>query len=333
MPLEMTPRILLIGKNGQVGSELIRFFSPSQLTPLGRHELDLTRPTDIRHTIEEVRPSVIINAAAYTAVDRAEEEEALARAINADAPGVIAAEAKRIGALLVHYSTDYVFDGSKGSPYNEDDATGPVSAYGRSKLAGEEAIRAIGAPHLIFRTAWVYATSGKNFPLTILRLAANRDELRIVSDQRGAPTWSREIAAATARVLKQRVEPYTAEAIAKLADLSGTYHLTAAGETTWHEFGVAILERCSQIQPQTAWLASATNGLPLKAKRVIPITTADYPTPASRPAYSILSNKRFARTFGFSMPDWLVQLSRALASEPQNNRRERSSTDSPAAKG
>jgi dTDP-4-dehydrorhamnose reductase len=313
----MKPRILLIGKNGQVGSELSQVlrstFGDLQLTALGRQELDLSQPDAIRHAIQEAQPSVIINAAAYTAVDLAEKEQALAHAINARAPEVMADQAKKIGALLVHYSTDYVFDGTKRIPYSEDDRTNPLSAYGHTKLAGEEAIRAAGAPHLIFRTAWVYATSGKNFLLTILRLASEREELRIVNDQFGAPTWSHEIAVATARVIGIGFPSSPAEPRAASPELSGTYHLTAAGQTTWYEFATATLDECSRLPADTPWLAAATRGRPLIAKRVIQINTEDYPTPALRPSYSVLSNQRFTGAFGFSLPDWRNQLRQAVA--------------------
>ena len=305
----MTRRILLTGKNGQVGSELAQLLPRlGHLTALGRQELDLSNIHDIRQAIQEVRPSLIVNAAAYTAVDRAEKEEALARAINADAPAVIAEEAKKIGAAVVHYSTDYVFDGTKRAPYTEDDPTNPISAYGRTKLAGEEAVRTAGIPHLIFRTAWVYATSGKNFLLTILRLATEREELHIVSDQFGAPTSSREIAQATTRVL---VDPLR-EGGSSLPEIAGTYNMTASGETTWHEFATTIIDDCSPLPRDTPWFAAATGNRPLIAKRVIPITTADYPTPARRPAYSVLSSARFAATFGFTLPAWRTQLTSAL---------------------
>lgn len=339
----MTLRILLTGKNGQVGSELAHLLpSVGELTAFGRAELDLANPNALRRAIADVRPNLIINAAAYTAVDQAEKEEALARAINADAPAVIAAEAKKIGAFLVHYSTDYVFDGSKHSPYAEDDRTNPLSAYGRTKLAGEEAIRSSGVPHLILRTAWVYATSGKNFLLTVLRLASTREELRIVNDQFGAPTPARAIAGATARLVgctsprsttrsgsetdKPQTPKTADETLALLTRNSGTYHLTTAGQTTWYEFAVAILDAVKGLASlagrgatggQTAvpnWLAAAMGDRPIVCKRVIPIATAEYPTPATRPAYSVLSNSRFASTFGFSLPDWRAQLAETIQS-------------------
>lgn len=311
----MKPRILLLGKNGQVGSDLARLLPRTyDVVALGRQELDLSRPDQIRDAVRQARPSLILNAAAYTAVDQAEKEESLAHAVNAEAPAVLAEEAKKIGALLIHYSTDYVFDGTKQTPYTEEDLTNPLSAYGRTKLAGEDAIRTSGALHLIFRTAWAYATTGKNFLLTILRLATEREELRIVNDQFGAPTWSYEIASATARVITNALDSAGPDLNVALAPHSGTYHMTAAGGTTWHEFAVAILDACSRLSPQTSWFAAATHGRPLLAKRVIPIATQDYPTPARRPAYSILSNERFARAFGFSLEDWRRQLAAALSS-------------------
>lgn len=310
----MRLRILLLGKNGQIGSHLARLLPLRfDVLSLGRQELDLSRFKDIRRAIRQAHPSVIINAAAYTAVDQAEKEESLAHAINAEAPAVLAEEAKNIGALLVHYSTDYVFDGTKRGPYLEEDATDPLNAYGRTKLAGEAAIRQAGTPHLILRTSWIYATTGKNFLLTVLRLAAEHEELKIVNDQFGAPAWSHEIAVATVRVIKSVAGPSDDPAKAALALQSGTYHMSAAGTTTWYEFATAILDECSRLPAQTPWLASATRGRPLIAKRVIPIVTRDYPTPARRPAYSVLSNERFSRTFGFSLSDWRSQLAAAVS--------------------
>lgn len=307
----MTLTILLVGKNGQVGEELVRALPRlGNVTAVGREELDLSKPEDIRRVIRGVRPNLIVNAAAYTAVDKAESDEAAARAINADAPAVMAEEAKRVGAALVHYSTDYVFDGSKKSPYEEDDLTNPLSVYGKTKLEGEQAITSAGVPHLIFRTSWVYATRGKNFLLTVLRLATQRAELRIVQDQAGAPTWSREIAASTAEILEQSIQK---EAGPSLTGIHGIYHMTAGGETTWYDFARAILEE-ARMQPQKGlWFAAATNGLPLIAQRVVPISTAEYPTPARRPVNSILSNSRLKQTFGFELPDWRKQLQTALS--------------------
>jgi dTDP-4-dehydrorhamnose reductase len=312
----MKPAILLIGTNGQVGRELSRMLPRiGQVTPLDRQRLDLTKPDEIRRAIRTFRPAYIVNAAAYTAVDKAESEETVARVINAEAPGVMAEEAKKSGAALIHFSTDYVFDGSKTAPYDEDDPANPQSVYGRTKLEGERAIQSFDAPHLIFRTAWVYATQGRNFLLTILRLATQREELRIVRDQIGAPTLGREIASATTNILAQICDqeggPFS------LAEVSGIYHMTAGGETSWCDFTTAILEEAKTAT--NPWFAAATNKLPLITRRVIPISTDEYPTPARRPAYSVLSNARLARTFSLKLPDWRMQLHSIFAgraSEP-----------------
>lgn len=305
----MKPKILLTGKNGQVGEELERLLPEvGEVVALGRQELDLSNPDGIRQTIRAVRPNLIVNAAAYTAVDQAEKDETVAGEINSVAPAVMAEEAKKIGASLVHYSTDYVFDGLKGHPYLEDDASGPINVYGMTKLAGEQAIRASGVPHLIFRTSWVYATRGRNFLLTILRLATQREELRIVRDQIGAPTGSREIADATTKILCQL---YRREG--GLSDVSGTYHMTATGVTNWHEFATAILEEASHAPKTVPWFAAATGGKPLITRRVLPITTQEFPTPARRPAYSVLSNARLMKTFGIQLPGWRTQLHRAFS--------------------
>jgi dTDP-4-dehydrorhamnose reductase len=306
----MTPQILLTGKNGQVGQDLQRFLPRlGEVVALDRQQLDLSRFDEIRRVIREIRPALIVNAAAYTAVDLAEKEHSLAQAINAEAPAIMAEEARRIGAALVHYSTDYVFDGIKNSPYEEADPTEPTNVYGKTKLAGEQAIRDSGAHHLIFRTAWVYSTRGKNFLLTILRLATEREELRIVNDQIGAPTWSREIASATAEVLRNFFD--RTGNVSAWAELSGTYHMTAGGETSWFEFAKAILEEAKkQATSPAPWLAEATHRKPLLSRVVTPITTAEYPTPARRPAYSVLSNLHTVRTFGIELADWRTQLHR-----------------------
>jgi dTDP-4-dehydrorhamnose reductase len=214
-----------------------------------------------------------------------------------------------VGALLVHYSTDYVFDGEKRSPYVESDSTHPLNVYGETKLEGEIAIRDSGAAHLILRTSWVYATRGKNFLRTAIRLATQKEELRIVRDQNGAPTWSREIAAATVRILGQLLDTKSGA----LAAVRGTYHMTAGGETHWAEFAKAILAEARSLPPNDSWLAAATSEKPLIARGVVPITTAEYPTAARRPAYSVLSNARLAETFGISLPDWQEQLKCAFA--------------------
>ena len=304
--------ILLTGKNGQIGFELQKLLPRlGNLTALDREDMDLCDPKEIRRVVRELRPCLIVNAAAYTAVDQAETDQDAARALNAEAPAILAEEARKIGAALVHYSTDYIFDGLKNSPYLEDDPQNPVSVYGRTKLAGEAAILAAGVPHLIFRTAWVYGTRGRNFLLTILRLASQRDELRIVSDQIGAPTWCREIAEATTSILEKFF--LGPDPGSSLPSVSGTYHMTAAGITTWFDFAQAILDAGARIPPDVSWFTAATSGRPLIARRMVPITTAEYPTPARRPPYSVLSNERLFQTFGVRLPAWRVQLHSAVS--------------------
>jgi dTDP-4-dehydrorhamnose reductase len=298
-------RILLAGKNGQLGAEL-RALLPrlGEVVGFDRQELDLLNPDHIRRTIREVRPTAIVNAAAYTAVDRAETDELQARIINVDAPALMAEEAKRIGAVLVHYSTDYVFDGSQDRPYRETDLPNPINVYGTTKLAGEEAIRAVGFPHLIFRTGWVYGTQGRNFLLTILRLATEREELKVVRDQFGAPTWSREVAKGTVRVLEQ-LPQYRQEAGSRWG---GTYHMSAGGKTTWFEFAEAIVAKALRTSHRVTWFADATGGRPLAVRRITPIATEQYPTPARRPVYSVLANSRLLEMFGLELPVWKAQL-------------------------
>src|ERR1700685_1820575 len=306
----MKPRILLIGGSGQVGHELAGILPRvGEVVVPDRASFDLTRPSDVARIIHNTGPRIIVNAAAYTAVDLAEKEADKARAINAQAPAAMAAEAAELNALLVHYSTDYVFDGSKESPYGEDDLTNPLNVYGQTKLNGENAIRDSGCRHLILRTAWVYATRGKNFLLTILRLASQREELRIVSDQFGAPTWAREIARATSSML----ERHAATAAGDIPP-TGTFHVTAGGTTNWHAFATAILEEAAKLPDANPWLSTALGGGPIVSKRVTPITTADYPTPARRPAYSVLSNEPLVQTYRLQLPEWRDQLKAALGS-------------------
>jgi len=303
----MKSRILLTGKTGQIGGELLRLLpSVGEVVALDRQQLDLAKPETIRKAIREARPNMIVNAAAYTAVDQAEKEEPLARAINANGVAVLAEEAKKIGAGLVHYSTDYIFDGFKDSPYEEADLPNPLSVYGETKLAGEQAIRDSGVPHLIFRTSWVYSTRGRNFLLTILRLASQREELRVVQDQVGAPTWSREIAGATTQILASLAT--SSDLVCSMADVGGTYHMTARGVASWYDFAQAITDNASRTSPGLLWLDAATNGRPLIARRIVPIKTAEYPTAARRPSYSVLSNSLLIRTFGIQLPDWHTQL-------------------------
>jgi dTDP-4-dehydrorhamnose reductase len=287
------PRILLIGKIGQVGWELRRTLAPmARVTCVDFPDIDLTRGDSIRQWVRESRPGIVINAAAYTAVDKAEAELDKAMKINGVAPGILAEEARKLGALLVHYSTDYVFDGAKPEPYVETDPANPLGAYGRTKLAGDEAVRAVGAAHLIFRLCWVYGARGQNFMLTMMRLAREREKLRVVSDQVGCPTWSRMIAETTTLALKQAV------AARDPAALCGTYHLASSGVTSWHGFAQAIV-----------------NLMPAEGKKcsmVEPISTAEYPTPTKRPAYSVLAGDKLERTFGLRLPPWEESLKQVL---------------------
>ncbi len=283
-------RILLTGINGQVGWELQRTLQPlGEVIALDRGQLDLTQPEQIRMVVQALKPALIVNPAAYTAVDKAESEPELAQAINGNAPGIFAEEAKRLDALLVHYSTDYVFDGEKTAPYVESDAPQPMGSYGRTKLAGEQAIVASGCRHLVFRTCWVYGRRGHNFMRTMLRLAAERDELRVVDDQFGAPTWSRMIAETTAL------------ALARHAGQQGIYHLAAAGECSWHGFAAAIVDEANAF------------GILNKRPPVRRIASADFPTPTRRPASSRLDCTRLAQDFGLRLPSWQSQLNSCLA--------------------
>ena len=280
-------KILLTGKNGQVGWELQRTLAPlGQVIALDVDELDLTNPDAIRQAVRSIKPNLIINPAAYTAVDKAESEPELAMAINGAAPGIFAEEAQKLNALLIHYSTDYIFDGCKDSPYIETDEPNPLGVYGKTKLAGEQAIRAVGVNHLIFRTSWVYGARGKNFLLTMLRLAKERSELRVVDDQIGAPTWSRSLAEITALALAQLfASTADKQAIERVA---GTYHVTSSGSVSWCGFAAEIL-RLAELQPMP---------------RLVPISTPEYPTPAARPMNSVLSNDKLMSIFDLSAGDW-----------------------------
>ena len=309
----MKPIILLTGKSGQVGFELARVLPDvGRVVATDRAELNLADQASVRRVVRETRPQIIVNAAAYTAVDAAEHDEPAAQAVNATGPAVLAGEARQLGALLVHYSTDYVFDGAKRTPYLETDATNPLNVYGESKLAGEQAIRDSGAAHVILRSSWVYAARGKNFLLTILRLAAEREELRVVSDQTGAPTCAWDLAQATAKVLAAIWPQDAAKLERSIGSLSGTYHITAAGQTTWHGFAQAILQQAPTLAGHSAWFTAATKGRPLIARRIVPITTAEFDAPAPRPAYSVLSNRRLTQTFRVSLPEWATQLEHCL---------------------
>lgn len=292
-------KILLTGKNGQVGWELQRTLaSLGDVVAVGHREMDLADPDSIRSVIRQARPDLIVNAAAYTAVDKAESEPDLAMAVNGIAPGIMAEEAKRLNAAMVHYSTDYVFDGAKKTPYSEEDIPSPLNVYGQTKLAGERAIQVAGVPYLILRTSWVYGARGKNFLLTILRLTRERSELKIVDDQVGAPTWSRMLAEMTSQIVAQFLSPLCRPAI-PIADISGTYHMASSGSTSWHGFAAKILESAP---------GHAIQAMP----KLIPIPTSDYPLPAKRPRNSCLSNEKLTRTFGLAIPAWEESLALCL---------------------
>jgi dTDP-4-dehydrorhamnose reductase len=279
-------RVLLTGRNGQIGWELAGALAPlGEILALDRAALDLSDAAALRRAVQENQPDVLVNAAAYTAVDRAESEPEIASRINGAAPAVLAEEARRCGALLVHYSTDYVFDGEKRAPYTEEDPPHPANAYGRSKLEGERAIQASGCRHVILRTSWVYSSRGQNFLRTILRLARERNELRVVDDQVGAPTSAIAIARATVAILRH-------------PGAEGLFHMSAAGSTSWHGFAAAILEH------------------ERLATRLVAIRSEDYPSAAQRPRNSLLDNARLRKALGLSLPDWRDELREVLAPRP-----------------
>lgn len=290
-------KILVTGKNGQLGWELQRVLASSdQIIALDSKAMNLADADAIRHTIRDVRPDIIFNPAAYTAVDKAESDAELAMAVNGVAPGILAEEAKRLGSVLVHYSTDYVFDGNKAAPYTETDTPNPQSVYGSTKYAGEQAVRATGCKHLILRTSWVFGVHGGNFVKTILRLAKERSELRIVADQYGAPTWARDLAQATATSLSCWM--------GKDLDskFCGVYHLTAAGRTNWHEYAEEIVRLARKYDA-----ALSSKSLDIRA-----IITQEYPVPATRPANSVLANNKIRDTFGVAMPAWQDSLAECV---------------------
>ncbi|MFC0400955.1 dTDP-4-dehydrorhamnose reductase [Paraburkholderia rhizosphaerae] len=297
MPDSDEVTILLTGASGQVGFEL-----QQTLNALGRvivperHSLDLANPDQIRRVVREVKPDLIVNPAAYTAVDKAEADSDAAMAVNGLAPGIFAEEAKRLSSVFVHYSTDYVFDGAKPSPYVEDDVCHPLGVYGATKLAGERAVEQVGGRYLVFRTSWVYGARGRNFLLTMLRLAKEHRELRVVTDQTGAPTWAVSIAQGTADILRNAFAGHRGDAD-WWEQHAAIYHMTCAGAVSWAEFASAIFDSARLAEPPV----------------VIPITTEEYPTPAKRPRNSRLSNERLLRTFGVQLPDWRDALTRCMA--------------------
>jgi dTDP-4-dehydrorhamnose reductase len=283
------PTILLTGAGGQVGFELQRSLAPhGDVTACDHSKLDLGDRDALVDAVRSLRPQLIVNAAAYTAVDRAEGEVARAEAINTTAPGILAEEARRIDAVLVHFSTDYVFDGAGSVPYDERAPTAPLNVYGRTKRDGEDAIVAVGGAHLILRTSWVYGLRGGNFLLTMLRLAAERDELRIVADQFGAPTWARDLAHATAAALGCWKNNAWDQ------NLSGLYHLTAAGRTNWHQYAEEIVRQARKYDSTLA----------AKPLKINAIATHEYPVPAKRPVNSVLANEKIRDTFGIVLPAW-----------------------------
>lgn len=288
-------KILLAGINGQLGQELHPMLVKlGDVTWVDRETLDLSQPDMIRQVIAEVKPDLIVNACAYTAVDKAESEPDLAMAVNGSGVGILAAEALKLGARLIHVSTDYVFDGSQSHPYQETDPTNPIGVYGRSKLAGEEAIQQVGGDYIIVRTAWVYGVGGVgNFVKTMLRLGSSRDELRVVTDQVGSPTWTKDLAEAIVCMIQNSPE-------------SGIYHYTNSGVCSWYDFAIAIFEEAKAL------------GFPLQVQRVVPITTAEYPTPAKRPAYSVLSHRKISAVIGTHPPHWRQSL-RLMLKDYQDN--------------
>ena len=287
-------KILLAGGSGQLAQELQPILlSWGEVIAVDRTRVDLSQPESIRQAMAQIQPNLVVNAGAYTAVDKAENEPELASAVNGIAPGIFAEECEKLGASLIHFSTDYVFDGSRGSAYLETDITNPLGTYGKSKLAGEEAIRQAGNRHIIIRTAWVYGNGGKgNFVKTMLRLGKEREEIRVVADQIGSPTWTGDLAAAVSQIIPQ-IKP----------EIFGTYQYTNSGVCSWYDFAIAIFEEAAQL------------GFPLKVQRVIPITTAEYPTPAKRPAFSVLSTVKISAILGTYPPHWRQGLRQMLARE------------------
>jgi len=295
-------RILLTGKNGQVGNELNKILTQfGEVIATGRNEMNLADPSQIRRVVQQVKPELIINAGAYTAVDKAESDQELAKAVNGIAPKILAEEAKNKDALLIHYSTDYSYNGEMNHrPYLESDSPAPNSVYGKTKLEGDQAIEKSGASHLIFRTGWVYSKRGESFLHTILTLAKEKKELRIVNDQTGTPTWCRSIAEATCKAIKNMLEKRGDSLSKTVSNISGVYHMTCQGETNWHGFAQTILE------------LSHPDNMP----KLLAISTKEYPTPAIRPTYSVLSNTKLQKNFGIELPHWEHALKQCLSDIP-----------------
>lgn len=294
--------ILVVGGTGQIGQELVRELAAlGRVVAPARAELELLSAASIRDVLSRVQPAIVVNAAGYTAVDSAESERELCAAINADAPALLAAECERLGAVFVHYSTDYVFDGAKPTPYVETDAPAPLNVYGQTKLAGEAAVAATGGANLVFRTSWIYSARGRNFPLSILRLARERDELSIVNDQVGAPTSAAAIAAGTLGVLRALIADGTGDLRERGEAAAGVYHMTAGGSTSWFEFARTILADDPRRDEQVC-------------RAIVPITSVEYPAPASRPAYSLLDNTKLFERFGIALPSWRSQWADFVAS-------------------
>ncbi|MEO8132879.1 MAG: dTDP-4-dehydrorhamnose reductase [Betaproteobacteria bacterium] len=284
-------RILLTGATGQIGWELASLLREHDLIAPGRSECDLTDSHSLRAMVREARPALIINPAAYTAVDRAESEPGIAHAVNALAPAVLGEEARRLGVPLVHFSTDYVFNGEATTPYSETAATGPVNVYGQTKLEGEQAIAGSGCVHIILRTSWVYARRGKNFLLTIERLARERTDLTVIADHRGTPNWARDLARAAVQIATRERDELSAR--------TGVYHLSSGGATTWHGFATAIVRSMHLENPPP----------------VAPINSSEYPTAARRPVYSVLDPAKLELAFGLTLPPWQVALAECQQSQ------------------
>jgi len=298
-------KIVIVGRNGQLAWEANqRFQGLGRIICVGRPEIDLLDINGLREEIRRIRPSIIVNAAAYTAVDQAQSEPEVATKINSEAPAAMAEEAKRLDALFITYSTDYVFDGKSATPYRESDPTAPLNVYGASKLSGEQAVEAVGGNYLIFRTSWVYGARGKNFLKTILKLVAERPELKIVNDQMGAPTWSRDLADATRKIIEQlaaRAESENISISETLGDRRGIYHMTSAGSVSWYGFAAAIVEEIEKRGLSKSALAE-----------LVPIPSSEYPTPAARPHNSRLCNEKLKNAFGVMLPAWRESLASVM---------------------